>query len=52
MEQEERRPGVADYSLCPLPHAKIKVHLGNQMNPGLDNWRAATRNPVEALRYE
>ncbi|MBW6534497.1 MAG: hypothetical protein K0B11_05780 [Mariniphaga sp.] len=40
------------FAPCPLPHAKIKVHLGNQMNPGLDNWRAATRNPVEALKYE
>ncbi len=30
----------------------IKVHHGNQMNPDSDYWIAATRNPVEALRYE
>jgi hypothetical protein len=40
------------FALCPLPLAKIKVHQGNQMNPGLDNWREVKRNLVEALRYE
>ncbi len=30
----------------------IKVHHGNQMNPGSDNWLAAIMNSVEALRYE
>jgi len=31
---------------------KIKAHHGNQVNHSSDNWKVATRNPVEALRYE
>jgi hypothetical protein len=31
------------FALGPLPHAKFKVHHRNQINPGSDNWRAATR---------
>jgi hypothetical protein len=35
-----------------LKTKKIKVHQKNQLNQGSDNWRVATRNPMEALRYE
>jgi hypothetical protein len=31
---------------------KIIVPSDNQTNQSSDNWRAATRNPVEALRNE